>query len=134
MHSHLGVLGVTGFLMQDLKANPLDYVEGGPLNNRRVEISEWLDATKPDLSEFYRRGGKLIVTIGTGDTLASPGAQLDYFQSVLDKMGRETVDAFARFYVIPQAGHGLTGTSYGVNGSGKPVPPHPYPANSTSTG
>ena len=30
----------------------------------------------------------MIVTIGTNDTLASPGAQLDYFQSVLDRMGR----------------------------------------------
>ena len=35
MHAHLGVLGVTGFLMQDLSANPLDYVEGGALNARR---------------------------------------------------------------------------------------------------
>ena len=25
----------------------------------------------------------MIVTIGTNDTLASPGAQLDYYQSVL---------------------------------------------------
>ena len=38
----------------------------------------------------------MIVTIGTNDTLASPGAQLDYYQSVIDKMGRATVDAFAR--------------------------------------
>ena len=30
----------------------------------------------------------MIVAIGTNDTLASPGAQLDYYQSVLDKMGR----------------------------------------------
>ena len=30
----------------------------------------------------------MIVTIGTNDTLASPGAQLDYYQSVIDKMGR----------------------------------------------
>jgi len=134
MHSHLGVLGVTGFLMQDLKANPLDYVEGGPLNRRRVEISEWLDATKPDLSEFYHRGGKLIVTIGTGDTLASPGTQLDYFQSVLDKMGRDTVDAFARFYVIPQAGHGLSGSSYSVTGDGKTIPPKPIPNQFDKTG
>ena len=73
IHSHLGVLGATGFLMQNLQANPLDYVEGGPLNKRRLEISEWLDSTNPDLSAFYRRGGKLIVTIGTNDTLASPG-------------------------------------------------------------
>ncbi len=119
MHSHLGVLGVTGFLMQNLSANPLDYVEGGPLNPRRQQISEWLDSTNPDLSAFHRRGGKMIVTIGTDDTLASPGAQLDYFQSVLDKMGRETVDAFARFYVIPQAGHGLSGQSCGTNGDGQ---------------
>ena len=32
MHSHLGVLGVTGFLMKNLSANPLDYVEGGAFN------------------------------------------------------------------------------------------------------
>jgi feruloyl esterase len=120
-HSHLGILGVTGFLMQNLSANPLDYVEGGPLNKRREQISEWLDSTNPDLSVFHRRGGKMIVIIGTDDTLASPGAQLDYFQSVLDKMGREQVDAFARFYVLPQAGHGLSGRSSGTNGDGQSV-------------
>ena len=128
MHSHLGVLGVTGFLMQNLSANPLDYVEGGPLNRRREQISEWLDSTNPDLTAFYRRGGKMIVTIGTDDTLASPGAQLDYFQSVLDRMGREKVDAFARFYVIPQVGHGLSGRSWGTNGDGKSVPTFQIPA------
>jgi hypothetical protein len=127
MHSHLGILGVTGFLMQNLSANPLDYVEGGPLNQRREQISQWLDSTDPDLSAFYKRGGKMIVTIGTDDTLASPGAQLDYFQSVLDKMGRDQVDAFARFYVIPQVGHGLSGRSYGTNGDGKSVPTFAIP-------
>ncbi|MGA2853521.1 MAG: tannase/feruloyl esterase family alpha/beta hydrolase [Verrucomicrobiota bacterium] len=121
MHGHLGVLGVTGFLMQNLPANPLDYVEGGPFNKRREEISAWLDSTDPDLSAFYKRGGKMIVTIGTDDTLASPGSQLDYFQSVLDKLGREQVDAFARFYVIPQVGHGLSGRSSGTTGDGKSV-------------
>jgi feruloyl esterase len=120
-HSHLGILGVTGFLMKNLSANPLDYVEGGALNGRREEISAWLDATNPDLSAFARRGGKMIVAIGTNDTLASPGAQLDYYQSVLDKMGRTAVDEFARFYVIPQAGHGLTGSSYNVNGDGTAI-------------
>jgi pimeloyl-ACP methyl ester carboxylesterase len=122
MHSHLGVLGVTGFLMQNLAANPLDYVEGGPLNKRREQISEWLDSTNPDLSAFYKRGGKMIVTIGTNDTLASPGAQLDYFQSVIDKMGQDQVDAFARFFVLPQTGHGLSGASYSVNGDGQTIP------------
>src|SRR5678816_1931738 len=100
----------------------LDYVEGGAFNARREEISAWLDATNPDLSAFARRGGKMIVAIGTNDTLASPGAQLDYYQSVLDKMGRTSVDEFARFYVIPQTGHGLTGSSYTTNGEGAAIP------------
>ena len=128
MHSHLGVLGVTGFLMQDLKANPLDYVEGGALDARRRQISEWLDSTDPDLTAFYKRGGKLIVVIGTNDTLASPGAQLDYYQSVIEKMGREKVDAFARFFVLPQTNHGLGGTSYSIDGEGKSIPTVPIPS------
>lgn len=121
MHTSLGLLGVTGFLMQDINANPLDYVEGGTLNKRREEISVWLDATDPDLSAFYKRGGKLIITIGTMDNIASSGAQLDYYQSLIDKMGQQKIDDFARLFVIPQAGHGLSGKSYKVNGEGKSV-------------
>lgn len=127
MHSHLGVLGVTGFLMRDLSANPLDYVEGGPLNRRREELSRVLDSTNPDLRAFDKRGGKMIVTIGTNDTLASPGAQLDYYQAVVDTMGRATVDQFARLYVMPQTGHGLSGTSYTTDGTGKAITPAPIP-------
>jgi feruloyl esterase len=126
-HSHLGVLGVTGFLMKDLAANPLDYVEGGPLNARRLEISRILDSTNPDLSAFEKRGGKMIVTIGTNDTLASPGAQLDYYQAVLDRMGRRTVDRFARLFVMPQTGHGLSGSSYTTDGTGRTIPATPIP-------
>ena len=128
MHGSLGSLGVTGFLMQDLKANPLDYVEGGKWNQRREQISQWLDSTNPDLTEFYKNGGKIIITIGTMDNIASPGAQLDYYQSVLDKMGRKTVDKFARMYVVPQGGHGLSGRGYKVNGEGKAVEPKNVPA------
>jgi len=127
MHAHLGILGVVGFLMKDLAANPLDYAEGGALGARRLQLSTLLDATNPDLAAFEKRGGKMIVTIGSNDTLASPGAQLDYFQSVVDKMGRATVDRFARFFVMPQTGHGLSGTNYMVDGDGKTIPSLPIP-------
>jgi feruloyl esterase len=127
MHSHLGVLGVVGFLMKSLSANPLDYVEGGVFNRRREDLSAVLDSTNPDLSAFEQRGGKVIVAIGTNDTLASPGAQLDYFQAVLDRMGRASVDRFARLFVMPQTGHGLTGTNYGTDGDGGTIPSLPIP-------
>ena len=110
------------------EANPLDYVEGGSLNQRREELSAWLDATNPDLSAFHRRGGRMIVAIGTNDTLASPGEQLDYYQSLIDTMGQTTLDAFARLYVLPQTGHGLTGTSYSIDGDGRTISPEPIPS------
>jgi feruloyl esterase len=69
----------------------------------------------------------MIVVIGTNDTLASPGAQLDYYQSVIDKMGHSVVDQFARFFVIPQAGHGLNGANYSTDGDGKTTPSVPIP-------
>jgi pimeloyl-ACP methyl ester carboxylesterase len=121
VHSSLGVLGVTGFLMQNLSANPLDYAEGKAMNERRKQISEWLDATDPDLSAFYKHGGKIILAVGTQDFIASSGAQLDYYQSLINKMGQKKLDKFARLYVVPQAGHGLSGKSYKMNGDGETV-------------
>ncbi len=127
IHAHLGVLGVTGFLMRDVKANPLDYAEGGPLDARRVQLSEWLDSTNPNLARFADGGGKMIIAIGTDDTLASSGAQLDYYQSLIDTMGQARVDRFARLYVIPQANHGLSGRNHSVDGEGRTVPVAPIP-------
>jgi hypothetical protein len=63
----------------------------------------------------------------SGSTSPSPGAQLDYYQSVIEKMGREKVDSFSRFFVLPQTGHGLSGTSYSFDGEGKSIPPLPIP-------
>ena len=123
LFTHLGIAGATGMLMQDLKVNSLDYIEDGPYTKRRQEISTWLDATNPDLSAFYKRGGKMIITSGLMDNLASDGSQLDYYQSVIDKMGRNKVDEFARLFVVPHGGHGLSGKGYAVNGEGKPVTP-----------
>ncbi len=128
VHSSLGVLGVTGFLMQNLTANPLDYTEDDAMILRRKQISEWLDATNPDLRAFYKNGGKIIITVGTQDFIASSGAQLDYYQSLIDKMGQKKLDKFARLYVVPQGGHGLSGRSYKTNGDGETVTVKNIPA------
>ena len=118
VHSSLGILGVTAFLMKDLNANPLLYREDKQMLKRRKEISGWLDATDPDLSEFFKQGGKIIITSGTQDFVASSGAQLDYYQSLVEKMKQSKLDQFARLYVVPQGGHNLAGRSYSRNGEG----------------
>jgi feruloyl esterase len=117
---------VVGFVMQDLDANPLD-LDIARVRARREEVSRWLDSTDPDLSAFQKRGGKLIVIVGTDDTTAASGEQLNYYQTVLDEMGRTAVNTFARLYVLPQAGHGLSGRSAAIDGAGAPVEPIQIP-------
>ena len=123
----LGTNGVTGFWLRDLEANPLTFEMTPALHQREQQLSQWLDSTNPDLSAFRRHGGKLIVAIGTNDTLASPGAQLQYYAALHRKMG-STLEGFARLYVLPQRGHGLTGNHYTVTGEGKTIAADPLPS------
>ena len=126
--STLGSNGVNGFVMQDLDANPLDY-DTAKYRARREQMSQWLDSTDSDLAAFRRSGGKLVVVVGTDDTIAPSGEQLDYYQSMLDAMGRRALDSFARLYVLPQTGHGLTGNSASIDGNGATVQPAAIPSS-----
>ena len=60
----------------------------------------------------------MIVAVGTDDTIASSGEQLNYYQTLLDTMGRRRLDSFARLFVLPQTGHGLTGSAAPIDGNG----------------
>jgi feruloyl esterase len=128
VYSSIGSLGVTGFLLGDPAANPLTFKMTPQLEKRAQQLSGWVDSTNPDLSAFERRGGKAIVAIGTNDTTASPGAQLDYYASVVKKMG-DKLENFARLYVLPQRGHGLSGSYYNYAGDGKTVPTGALPSS-----
>jgi feruloyl esterase len=75
------------------------------LSDRMREISALMDATDPDLSAFSRRGGKLIVYENMADYAQSPYAGIDYFKSVLARMGQANVDSFMRLYAVPGADH-----------------------------
>src|SRR5690606_36830425 len=97
--SALGSIGVNGLVMQDIRANPIDYrVER--CRARLEKIWAWHESTNPDLGTFRARGGKMILAIGTDDTLASSGGRMNYYQSNSDTMGRGAVDSFARLYVL----------------------------------
>jgi len=122
----LGTDGVTGFMLQDVAGNPLDY-DVRQHGARHAQIATWLDSTQSDLSRFAADGSKLIVIVGTDDTIAPSGEQLNYYQSLLDTMGRAQVDAFARLYVLPQTGHGLSGMSAAIDGEGRAIEPSDIP-------
>jgi Tannase and feruloyl esterase len=75
------------------------------LADRMQAISALMDSTNPDLSAFSSRGGKLILYENMADYAQSPYAGIDYYKSVVAKMGQSSVDGFARLYTTPGADH-----------------------------
>jgi feruloyl esterase len=68
-----------------------------------------LNATDPDLKPFKARGGKLVVYHGWSDPAITPLSPIDYYESVVKKMGQKDVDSFVRLYMVPGMQHCLGG-------------------------
>jgi hypothetical protein len=76
----------------------------------RIErVSALMDSTDPDLNPFNARGGKLILKENMADYAQSPLAGVEYYKSVVAKLGQANVDSFIRFYVTPGINHGGKG-------------------------
>ena len=106
------------FFARDAKYNSLKF-SPADFRKRILEISALMDSTNPDLSRFRKYGHKLILKENAHDYGQSANAGIDYFKSVVARMGPKSVDQFARLYVTPGVNHAGAGVS-GTDGS--PVP------------
>jgi feruloyl esterase len=66
--------------------------------------SQLADAKDPDLSNFRKRGGKLIMTYGWADTILQPMMGVNYYEQAAAKNGPETGDFF-RLFMAPGMAH-----------------------------
>jgi feruloyl esterase len=103
--------------VRDAKYNSLNF-KSADYVARINEVSEMFDTTNPDMSAFLARGGKLILKGNGADYQRSVMQEITYFNSVVEKMGRERVDQFARFFVTPGVNH----AGNGLLSSGAAVP------------
>jgi len=69
------------------------------------KTAQTLNATDPDLKAFQARGGKLILYHGWNDPGISALNTVNYYESMIQKMGRKEVDSFARLYMVPGMQH-----------------------------
>jgi len=89
-----------------------------------VKISEEklgadLNATNPDLKAFKARGGKLILYHGWSDSAIPATDAINYYQSVVKKMGAKDTSEFVRLYMVPgmqHCGGGAGPSAFGQNG------------------
>ncbi len=64
-----------------------------------------LDSVDPDLTAFRSRGGKLILYHGWNDPAIPAVNTVNYYQSVVGKMGQANADSFVRLYMVPGMQH-----------------------------
>ena len=69
------------------------------------KIGPVLNATNPDLKTFKNRGGKLILYHGWSDSAIAPLSTVNYYESIVSKMGQKSVDDFVRLYMVPGMQH-----------------------------
>jgi hypothetical protein len=69
------------------------------------KLARVLNATDPNLKAFSARGGKLILYHGWNDAALPPMNTVNYFQSVVAKLGQRQTDSFMRLYMAPGLQH-----------------------------
>lgn len=90
------------------KDKPLEDIDfGADIDTYTAKLAPYLNAENPDLSAFAKRGGKLIMTLGTADSVVPYHASIDYYERVIERMGGlDKAQSFFRFYVVPGLAHG----------------------------
>jgi Tannase and feruloyl esterase len=68
-----------------------------------------LNATDPDLKEFKKRGGKLVLFHGWSDIAIPPINTVDYYKSVLAAVGAKDASSFTRLFMAPGMQHCMEG-------------------------
>jgi feruloyl esterase len=80
---------------------------GADIDAYTAALGPYLNAENPDLSPFEKRGGKMIMTVGSADSVVPYHATVDYYERVIERFGGlEKVQSFFKFYIIPGMSHG----------------------------
>jgi feruloyl esterase len=90
-----------------------------------IKLAPILSATDPDLTEFHKRGGKLILYHGWCDAAIPAGSTINYYESVVKKMGAPRAAEFVRLFLMPGVQHcagGAGPSDFGQGGPAQSVP------------
>ena len=92
-------------VVHDLSWNPASFNPDTDLARADQLDGGAAAAMDPDLSKFIAHGGKLITYHGTTDGLIPYGNSVNYYDSVVAKLGQKRTQGSVRFYLIPGMDH-----------------------------
>jgi len=111
----IGAAHARYFAAKNPLLDPLTY-DPAQFQARLQQVADITDVTSQSLDAFRAKGGKVILTHGTMDSLISPHNTEDYYKRQVQAFGQSAVDGFIRFYMIPGFDHGFGPYSLGFDG------------------
>lgn len=90
------------------------------------KLARILNATDPNLSTFKAHGGKLIMFHGWNDSAIAPVNTVNYYKSVVARMGLHQTRDFLRLYMAPGVQHCALGpgpSAFGASVEGAKLDP-----------
>ena len=70
-----------------------------------AQTAALVDAVNPDLSAAKKKGSRILHYHGWADALVTAYGSVDYYESVLKKMGAQQTKEFYRLFMVPGMGH-----------------------------
>jgi feruloyl esterase len=92
---------IWAFQNADYDWHSFDLDRDMPIIDKKIGF---VDAVDPDLKAFKAHGGKLFLYAGWSDTRITPANTVLYYESVLDKMGKNQGD-WVRLFMVPGMAH-----------------------------
>jgi len=83
------------------------------------------NATDPNIKAFKDRGGKLLLYHGWADAAIPPVNTINYYESVVSKMGRKPAAQFVELFMVPGMQHCGGGPGPNDFGAMSPAPADP---------
>jgi Tannase and feruloyl esterase len=103
---HRASIFLEGMLDSRFTVDTFDFDRDMP-HLESAEDAKLTNATEANLKAFKDRGGKLIIAHGWSDGVDTPLITVNYYDSVVMRMGVNRVSEFLRLYMVPGVYHNI---------------------------
>jgi feruloyl esterase len=87
----------------DYKTDPVNFESHVDMAETPQNLA--INATNADISRFIDRGGKLLLVGGWAEHTLAPGNNVDYYESIVGKLGADKVRDSVRLFMVPGMDH-----------------------------
>ena len=84
------------------------------------KLDHIMNADEPNISQFAKRSGKLILYHGWSDVIVPAKLTLNYYKRVKEAVGSKVAEQAVRLFMVPGMGHGPIGNGYTQFGQSSP--------------